>query len=101
VPDLHAHAFGDALEGRIEMLLSGGVDDGTPGPPPTNAEIMQKALQPGEFLATVSADTKACRMMMDTRAVKKTVSIPAWLNWKAAKANAPCSNTAGRACAVP
>jgi len=39
----------------------------------------------------VAADTDEYRRQNDTRAVKKTLSIPAWLNYRAEKANAPFS----------
>jgi hypothetical protein len=39
----------------------------------------------------VAADTDEYRRQNDTRAIKKTLSIPAWLNHKAEAANAPFS----------
>jgi len=39
----------------------------------------------------VAADTDEYRRQNDTRSVKKTLSIPAWLNNRAEKANAPFS----------
>ncbi len=36
-----------------------------------------------EFVSLVSVDTKAYRMSIDNRAVKKTLTIPSWLNYKA------------------
>jgi predicted RNase H-like HicB family nuclease len=45
----------------------------------------------GEIITLVAADTDAWRRENDTRAVKKTLSIPAWLNTQAEKANAPFS----------
>ncbi|MCL1917256.1 MAG: hypothetical protein FWG14_02895 [Peptococcaceae bacterium] len=38
-----------------------------------------------------AVDTNEYRKLNDTRAIKKTLSIPAWLNYQAEKANAPFS----------
>lgn len=46
---------------------------------------------PESFVSLVLADTDRYRRENDTRAVKKTLSIPLWLNVKAEKANAPFS----------
>ena len=48
-------------------------------------------LEPGETLTLIAADTDEYRKANDTRAVKKTLSIPLWLNHQAEKANAPFS----------
>lgn len=45
----------------------------------------------GETLTYIAADTDEYRRAHDARAVKKTLSIPAWLNHEAEKANAPFS----------
>ena len=45
----------------------------------------------GETLTLIAADTDEYRKSSDTRAVKKTLSIPQWLNYQAEKANAPFS----------
>ena len=39
----------------------------------------------------VAADTDEYRRQNDTRSIKKTLSIPAWLNHQAEEANAPFS----------
>ncbi|GHU56891.1 HicB family protein [Clostridia bacterium] len=44
-----------------------------------------------QFVNFIVADTDAYRKEHDSRAVKKTVSIPNWLNTQAEKANAPFS----------
>jgi hypothetical protein len=44
-----------------------------------------------QLVSFVAADTDEYRRQTETRAVKKTLSIPAWLNDKAEKANAPFS----------
>ena len=49
------------------------------------------AHEPPQFVSLVKADTDEYRKAHDTRSVKKTLSIPAWLNSQAEKANAPFS----------
>ncbi|GHV12367.1 HicB family protein [Clostridia bacterium] len=44
-----------------------------------------------ETFTLIAADTDEYRQANDTRAIKKTLSIPAWLNYQAEKANAPFS----------
>ena len=44
-----------------------------------------------ETMTLVAADTDEWRQVNDTKAVKKTLSIPSWLNKKAEQANAPFS----------
>jgi len=44
-----------------------------------------------ETFTLIAADTDEYRRASDTRAVKKTLSIPSWLNYQAEKANAPFS----------
>jgi hypothetical protein len=39
-------------------------------------------VEPGEILTLIAADTGEYRRANDSRAVKKTLSIPSWLNWK-------------------
>jgi predicted RNase H-like HicB family nuclease len=98
VPDLHAHTFGDSIEEAVKMakdametLLWDSEEKSSPVPAPSALEEMSKGLPQGQFAAIVAADTDAYRKSMETRAVKKTLSIPAWLNWKAEEANAPFS----------
>ena len=61
-----------------------------------NAEAIPRATEKvdvaeGQTLTLVAADTDEWRRAHDTRAVKKTLSVPSWLNAKAEKANAPFS----------
>ena len=44
-----------------------------------------------EIFTLIAADTDEYRKANDTRAIKKTLSIPSWLNYQAEKANAPFS----------
>ena len=46
---------------------------------------------PPQFVSLIKADTDAYRRAHDNSSVKKTLSIPSWLNDQAIKANAPFS----------
>lgn len=71
----------------VEMWLWH-AEDGKETIPPASGSL---PVASGETLTIVAADTDEYRRAHDTRAVKKTLSIPAWLNHKATKANAPFS----------
>ena len=100
VPDLPGlHTFGsnlaDALymaQDAIEMWLWDAENKGEPIPPASSqAEIAKRCKTPDQTVSMVAANTDEYRRQNDTRAVKKTLSIPAWLNHQAEKANAPFS----------
>ncbi|MEG2857669.1 MAG: hypothetical protein RR994_03510, partial [Clostridia bacterium] len=55
------------------------------------SEIAKAAKSEEHLINLIVADTDRYRRENDTRAVKKTLSIPLWLNSKAEKANAPFS----------
>jgi hypothetical protein len=46
---------------------------------------------PGAFTALIEADTVRYRTETDNRSVRKNVSLPAWMNFKAEQANINCS----------
>jgi len=95
VPDLPGcHTFGDDIadalfmaKDAIEMWLWNAENEGINIP---IASVNLKA-EKDETVNLVAADTDEYRKAYDTRAVKKTLSIPLWLNHKAEKANAPFS----------
>jgi predicted RNase H-like HicB family nuclease len=95
VPDLPGcHTFGDNIadallmaKDAIEMWLWSAEDRGIKIPPASEAPTHE----PNETLTLVAADTDEWRRANDTRSVKKTLSIPSWLNVQAEKANAPFS----------
>ena len=66
----------------LEMWLSHAEDKGLPIPAPSPAP---QAEAPA-FVNFVRADTNAWRKRNDSRAVKKTLSIPNWLNTRAEEA---------------
>jgi len=95
VPDLPGcHTFGDDMadalfmaKDAIETWLWSAEDEGLPIPPAS--KVLTAA--PNETVSLVAADPTEFRKAHDTRAVKKTLSIPSWLNQQAEKANAPFS----------
>ena len=95
VPDLpYVRTCGDTLaeaiemaEDAISMWLWDAENEGQEIPSPSQTLSYD---QP-QFINFIVADTDEYRKQHDTRAVKKTLSIPAWLNYKAEQANAPFS----------
>jgi len=95
VPDLPGcHTFGENLadallmgKDAIETWLWDAENKKEPIP------TASKTLEPGsgETLTFIAADTDEYRQANDTRAIKKTLTIPSWLNYQAEKANAPFS----------
>ena len=100
VPDLPGlHTFGDNMadalfmaQDAIEMWLWDAENKKEPIPQASNQnKIMKQYKSPGQVVNMVAADTDEYRRQNDTRSVKKTLSIPSWLNYEAEKANAPFS----------
>ena len=75
----------DALCGCLCVL-----EDNGSSPP---VSVLPNDLQLGadEFIALIEADTAKYRSEHDNRAVRRNVSLPAWLNAKAEQANVNCS----------
>jgi len=94
-PDLKGcHTFGETtadalimIKDAIEGWLCHAEDNNWQIP------ISSKTLQTNatETMTLIVADTDEYRKANDTKAVKKTLSIPSWLNHQAEKANAPFS----------
>jgi predicted RNase H-like HicB family nuclease len=96
LPGLHTFAanIADALymaKDAIEMWLWDAENAGEPIPAASMQEVIAERCTHGQFVNLVAADTDEYRRQNDTRAVKKTLTIPAWLNGLAEKANAPFS----------
>ncbi len=95
VPDLPGcHTYGDDLadallmaKDAVEMWLWDAENNFEKIP----AASETLPLEAGEILTLIAADTNEYRQAHDTRAIKKTLSIPSWLNHQAEKANAPFS----------
>ena len=85
-PDLDGcYTCGDSLEDGIEMaedalalILYGYEKDNKSIHAPSNHETI--ALKPGEFVNYIACDTMIYRKMYNNKAVKKTLTIPEWLN---------------------
>jgi len=71
----------------IEMWLWDAENNNEPIPPSSNFIICEE----DEIFTLIAADTDEYRKSNDNRSIKKTLSIPAWLNYQAEKANAPFS----------
>lgn len=100
VPDLPGlHTFGDNMadalfmtQDAIEMWLWDAENKAEPIPPASSQKKIAKLCKsPEQVVSIVAADTDEYRRQNDTRSIKKTLSIPAWLNHQAEKANAPFS----------
>ncbi len=81
---------GDGLTETLElasdalcMMLCEREDKGETLPKATDAALL--TAEPGETLVLVRADTTEYRKRTNTKAVKKTLTIPAWLNDAAEK----------------
>ncbi|MCL2199217.1 MAG: type II toxin-antitoxin system HicB family antitoxin [Defluviitaleaceae bacterium] len=81
----------DFLVGAMAMLEDEGQEI------PTSTEIASLNLKDGEFASFVSVDTAEYRRKLETKAVKKTLTLPSWLNAKAEAANINFSHTLQRA----
>ena len=82
------YTCGESLEDAIYMaedvlalMLYDYEEDRKPIPNPSRAEGIK--LSDGEFVNYIRCDTEVYRRMNNNRAVKKTLSIPEWLNEKA------------------
>jgi len=99
VPDLPGtYTFGDDLadalymaQDAIEMWLWDAENNNEEIPLPSPQQQMASQCEPGQYVSMIMADTDEYRRKNDTRAIKKTLSIPAWLDYEAQKANAPFS----------
>jgi len=81
----------DFLVGAMVMLEDEGKEL------PKASDITALELKGGEFASYISVDTAEYRRKNETKAVKKTLSIPSWLNAKAEAANINFSHTLQRA----
>ena len=62
-------------------------------PVASSVASIQASISSGEFVSLISCDTIEYRKFHDSRAVKKTLSIPSWLNEMAEKAGINFSGT--------
>ncbi len=64
-----------------------------PIPAASTVQAIQNQTDTGEFVSLVACDTIAYRRFFDNKAVKKTLSIPSWLNDMAERAGVNFSGT--------
>ncbi len=86
------HDLPDALSQATDALsawLCVAEDEGISIPAPSRQDDI--ARKKGDILSIVSADTLKYRAVTDTRAVRKNVSLPAWLAKAADKKRLNCS----------
>lgn len=67
-------------------------------PAPSAVQTVQQETAGGEFVTLVSCDTIAYRRFYDNKAVKKTLSIPSWLNDMAERAGVSSVGIVSVAC---
>ena len=97
IPDIKGcHTFGDNLteamemaKDALEMMLVSYEDDNQDIPAPSK----MKDIKADGFVSYVLADTDEWRREFDSKAVKKTLSIPSWLNFRAERADINFSQT--------
>lgn len=77
----------EMAEDALAMWLWDAENEQEPIPPAS----MALSAQSPAFINFIKTDTDDYRRLMDKRAVKKTVSLPGWLNAAGEKANAPFS----------
>jgi len=85
-PDLECcYTQGDTLQEALEMAedvlcltLYRLEEEGSPVPTPS--DLREIALDEVSFASLVSCDTLEYRQLYDNKAVKKTLTIPSWLN---------------------
>lgn len=90
VPDVpHCYTSGKDMAQAIEMaqdaaamLLVDFEDEGSQIPEPSNLDDLQTT----SVKSLILVDTDSWRKEFDSRAVKKTLTIPSWLNTKAERA---------------
>lgn len=103
VPDLPGcFTYGDTLIDAIEMARDAismwlcDAEDKNEIIPPAS-EINSLVSEPSSFINLIDVDTVDYRRENDNRSIKKTLSIPNWLNSKAEKAGINFSQTLQKA----
>lgn len=80
----------DMAEDALNLMLWDMEERKTPIPTPSKPSDI--ALQGNDFIMLVKADTLAYKLKYDTKAVKKTLTIPQWLDTAAKEKNVNFSN---------
>ena len=100
-PDVaNCFTYGAGLADAIEMaedalalVLYDMEERGQAIPAASKLDEVRAQAEPGEIVSLIAADTIEYRKQYDNRAVKKTLSIPAWLNTMAERAGINFSST--------
>lgn len=79
----------DEITDAASLWLVTAEDKGTPIPPATKQDDLEHL--PGYVFSVIQVDTIAYRALTDTRAVRKNVSLPAWMVALADKRGINCS----------
>lgn len=69
----------------LALMLYSMEEDNLPIPAPT--DIRQMSADTNSFVSLISCDTLEYRKMFDNKSVKKTLTIPSWLNKAAEREN--------------
>lgn len=73
----------EMAEDALCLMLFDMEEEGTPIPTPTDFENI--CAEKGQIVSLIACDTLEYRKLYDNKAVKKTLSVPAWLNTMAEK----------------
>ena len=79
----------DEITDAASIWLVGAEDDNDPIPAPTPQKLLHAGSE--DLLSIIRIDTIAYRASIDTRAVRKNVSLPAWMARLADKRGINCS----------
>ena len=80
----------EMAEDALSLMLYDMEESGEAIPAASGVNSVQT--EPGEFVSLIGCDTLAYRKRYGSKAVKKTLSIPSWLNEAAEKAGVNFSN---------
>ena len=89
----------EMAEDALAMILCDYEDRGEAVPSPSDVRGPFSEAAPGDVVTMIRADTLAYRRQTDSRAVKKTLTIPAWLDSMASRQNINFSNVLQKALA--
>lgn len=89
----------EMAEDALAMILCDYEDRGAVIPAPSDARGPFPDALSGDVVTMIRADTLAYRRQTDSRAVKKTLTIPAWLDSMASRQNINFSNVLQKALA--
>jgi len=97
-PDLDCHTCGESLNDAICMArdvlclhLYHMEQEGKPIPVATPPQAIKVIT--GAFVSAIDVDTEFYKRFYDNKAVRKSITIPAWLNAEAEKSNVNFSQT--------